>query len=216
MPADCGAAFVVIQHLAPDHKSMMSELLSRRTDMPVQTAVDDELVAADHIYVIAPEHNLDIVEGRLKFSERDFDAPLNLPIDQFLMSLAKDQEHRACAVILSGTGSDGTRGAKAVRDAGGLVIVQDPADAKFDGMPRSAINAGASDITLPAGQIPDKIVRYLKHSAQRLPAAGSSDRESEIFASENGKLLESIFAVLEAHCGIRLRALQNQHGCATN
>lgn len=202
MPTETGAGFVVIQHLAPDHKSMMCELLSRRTDIPVGLAEDGEAVMADHIYVIPPDTNLRIADGKLHHVKRNVGQRMNLPIDEFFRALADDQGFRACGVILSGTGSDGTLGAKAVRDAGGLVVIQDPADAKFDGMPRSAINSDVSDIILPAGEIPEKIVRYMQHARENLTSLTRADGESTLFDGKNARYQESIFAVLEAHCGI--------------
>ncbi len=202
LPERTGAAYVVIQHLAPDHKSMMKELLSRRTRVPVRTAQDGLPIEPDHVYVIAPETNLEVCDGRLVLFERDLDAPLNLPIDKFLMSVAREYEDQGCAVILSGTGTDGTRGARLLRDLGGLVIVQDPEEAKFDGMPRSVINSGASDLVLPAHKIPSVIVRYIKHSSSRPPRSAGDGIDPALFGGENAKVLENIFRVLETHSGI--------------
>ena len=114
MPPDSGLGFVVIQHLSPDYKSLMVELLSKRTPMPVHRAEDGLLVQPNNVYLIPPKKNLTIFHGKLLLSEQDHSKGINLPIDVFLRSLAEDQNEKAVAIILSGTGSDGTRGVRAV------------------------------------------------------------------------------------------------------
>ena len=149
LSATTHAAFVVISHLDPKHSSMMTELISRFTPMTVREAADGVEVEPDHVYVIPPNKDLSIFHGRLQLTEQEKSAGPRMPIDFFLRSLAEDQGDRAVAVILSGTGSDGTLGLRAVQGAGGTVFVQDPADARYDGMPRSAIQTGLADYVLP-------------------------------------------------------------------
>ncbi|TPV96665.1 MAG: PAS domain S-box protein [Myxococcales bacterium FL481] len=161
-PSDTGMAFVLILHLSPDHASLMTELLEKRTDMPVRACADGERVDANTVYVIQPGTNLEIHDGQLRLTERN---PLpgrpNMPIDQFFRSLALDYEEHAVAVVLSGTGSDGTIGVRSVKQAGGLVFVQDPTEARFDGMPGAAINTCCADSICKAAEIPGEIVRLI-------------------------------------------------------
>ncbi len=159
---DTGMAFIVVQHLSPDHKSLMVELLSKRTRMRVKRAENNELIAADTIYLIPPKRNLTIFHGRILLQEQQGHG-INLPIDIFLRSLAEDQEDRAVGIILSGTGSDGVHGIRAIKEAGGLVMVQDPATAKFDGMPNSAIGTGVADFVLDPRDMARTLGNYGKH-----------------------------------------------------
>ncbi len=150
LPARTGAAFVVIQHLSPDFKSLMDELLARFTDLTVHRAAAGIRPEADHVYLLQPGKELEIRAGAFELFDRDPHAGLALPIDRFLSSLAQDGGQRAAAVILSGSGSDGSRGVKRLHAAGGLVLVEDPDSARFDGMPRAAIAAGVADHVAPA------------------------------------------------------------------
>src|SRR3954452_22111159 len=136
LPKDTGMAFVVVQHLSPDFKSLMDELLARHTQLPIRLVENEMPVQPDHVYLIPPRKEMIISGGRLLLSERDREQELTLPIDVFFRSLAQDCGPRSIAVVLSGGGSDGSRGIRAVHDAGGLVVVQDEGSAQFDGMPR--------------------------------------------------------------------------------
>jgi two-component system CheB/CheR fusion protein len=165
MPVDSGMAFVVIQHLSPDYKSMMVELLSRKTKIPVHRAEDGLKVKPDNIYLIPPKKNISIFHGKLILTNQKNreEILINLPVDIFLKSLAEDQGDRAVAVILSGTGSDGTRGVRLIKERGGLVLVQDEASAKFDGMPKAAVSTGVADFILPPGEMPSQLLAWLRH-----------------------------------------------------
>jgi len=154
VPIDCGMAFVVVQHLSPDFKSLMDEILSRRTRLPVHPVEDGMRVEANHIYLIPAKKEMIISQGRLLLSERSRNTDLALPIDVFFRSLAQDCGTRAVAVVLSGGGSDGSRGICDVHDAGGLVLVQDAESAQFDGMPRAARDAGVADCVLAPHEMP--------------------------------------------------------------
>ena len=156
-------AFVVIQHLAPDYKSLMVELLSKHTSMPVVRAEQDIQIAPDHVYLIPPRFNLTLKGGRLQLQAPPPGKTLNLPIDIFFRSLATDCGDRAIAVILSGTGSDGARGIRSIKEAGGIVMVQNEASAKFAGMPSSAIATGVADCVLPVEEMAAKIIRLARH-----------------------------------------------------
>jgi two-component system CheB/CheR fusion protein len=142
LPTPSGMAFVIIQHLSPDFKSLMDELLARHTKLPIHLVEDGMLVEAGHVYLIPPKKEMIISGGRLLLSERQ--QELTLPIDVFFRSLAQDCGPRAIAIVLSGGGSDGSRGVRAVYEAGGLVLVQDVASAQFDGMPKTARDAGVA------------------------------------------------------------------------
>jgi chemotaxis response regulator CheB len=149
-----GLAYVVVQHLDPNHKGIMVELLQRATAMPVVQITDRLGVEPNHVYVIPPNRDLSILHGVLHLLEPEAPRGLRLPIDFFLRALAADQQERAIGVILSGMGSDGTLGLRAIKENAGAVFVQDPASAKFDGMPRSAIDAGLADIVAPPKNSP--------------------------------------------------------------
>ena len=190
VPPDCGLAFILIQHLSPDYKSLMVELLSKRTSMPVYRAESGMTVSANCVYLIPPKKHLTIFHGKLILSDQERSrSGVFFPIDLFLRSLADDQGDRAIAVILSGTGSDGTRGVRAIKESGGVVMVQDEASAKFDGMPRSAVSTGLVDFILP----PDEMPRQLMAFAHR-PEQSRLVRSDTILTDEDG--LTRIFALL--------------------
>ena len=154
-------AFVVIQHLSPDFESMMDELLVRKTSMPVHMATDRIPVERDSIYLIPPKKEMIISDGKLLLKDKDPEQGLSLPINQFFKSLARDLGEKSVAIVLSGTGSDGSRGICDVHEAGGLVIVQSEETAKFDGMPKSAMETGMVDLILPPGDIGKTLNRYV-------------------------------------------------------
>lgn len=189
MSANSGLAFVVIQHLSPDYKSLMVEILSKRTEMPVRRAEEGMQVEANTVYLNSPKKNLTIFHGKLLQVEQDHSRGINLPIDVFLRSLADDQGEKAVGVILSGTGSDGTRGIRVIKESGGMVMVQDEESAKFDGMPRSAISTGLADFVLPPDEMPGQLMSYTKH-----PYVAKSERSDSLLTDEDG--LTRIFSLL--------------------
>ena len=152
LPAGNGMAFILVQHLDPTHESMMVDLLAGHTSMTVRQATDGMLLERDHLYVIPPGTYLSVGNGALHLSQPQARHGARLPFDFLLHSLAEEYGDRAICVILSGTGADGSLGLKAVKEKGGLVIAQDPDEAGYDGMPRSAILTGAVDLVLPAAQ----------------------------------------------------------------
>lgn len=164
---DCGLAFVVIQHLSPDFKSLMDEILARHTTLTIHRAESGLRVERNSIYLITPRKNIIIQRGCLQLVEQTPRPSLNLPIDLFLNSLAEDAGERAIAVILSGTGSDGSRGIRAIKEAGGLVMVQDEETAKFDGMPRAAVATGLADAVLAPEEIARELLRYANYAGFR-------------------------------------------------
>ena len=191
VPADSGMAFVVVQHLSPDFKSLMDEILARRTRIPIRLVEDAMVVESNHIYLIPPKKEMIISGGRLLLSERDRDQELTLPIDVFFRSLAQDCGTRAIAVVLSGGGSDGSRGIRAVHESGGLVVVQDVESAQFDGMPKTARDVGVADYVLPPQDMPAAL---LEHAARagKPPAKGP----------ENLQGMNAVYHMLEREFGI--------------
>jgi two-component system CheB/CheR fusion protein len=161
--ADSRLAFVVIQHLDPTLKGMLPELLQRATIMKVVQVKDGQMVRPGCVYVIPPNKDMSILHGKLHLLQPVAPRGLRLPIDFFFRSLAEDQRELGVGVILSGMGSDGTLGVKAIKENGGVVMVQDPASAKFDAMPQSAIEAGLADFVAAAEELPSRLVDYLRH-----------------------------------------------------
>ncbi|MCM4157079.1 chemotaxis protein CheB [Gramella sp. AN32] len=159
--ADDQNSYVVIQHLSPDFKSMMGELLQKGSKLPIEIISDGMLVEPGMVYLIPPKNNLVLNGGSFKLSKKPTDYKLNLPIDIFFESLAEQCEERAIGIILSGTGSDGTRGIRAIKEKDGMVMVQEPTEAKFDGMPKSAINTGLVDYVLPVEEMGPELQNFI-------------------------------------------------------
>jgi chemotaxis methyl-accepting protein methylase len=164
VPEKSGMAFVIIQHLDPTHKGIMPELLQRTTGMEVFQVKDRMRVMPNCVYVIPPNKDMSILHGVLHLFDPTAPRGLRLPIDFFFRSLAEDWQEHSIGVILSGMGSDGTMGLKAIKERGGVALVQEPTSAKFDSMPRSAINAGLADLVALAEELPVKIIDYLRHA----------------------------------------------------
>jgi two-component system CheB/CheR fusion protein len=164
VPQGSGMAFVIVQHLDPTHKGILPDLLQRTTGMEVFQVKDRMRVKQNCVYVIPPNKDMSILHGVLHLFEPTTPRGLRLPIDFFLRSLAEDRQEHSIGVILSGMGSDGTMGLRAIKEKGGVALVQEPASAKFDSMPRSAIDAGLADLVAPAEGLPGKIIAYLQHA----------------------------------------------------
>ncbi len=179
VPASSGMAFVVVQHLDPTHKGILPELLQRATTLPVQQVKDRMKVQPDCVYVIPPNKDMSILHGVLHLLDPVAPRGLRLPIDFFLRSLAQDRQERSIGVILSGMGTDGTLGLRAIKEKAGLALVQEPASAKFDAMPRSAIDAGLADIVAPPRELPEKIIAFLKHTPMVAARCGGSAGEPD-------------------------------------
>jgi two-component system CheB/CheR fusion protein len=194
VPAGSGMAFVIVQHLDPTHKGIMPELLQRGTGMKVLQVRDRTKVQPDCVYVIPPNKDMSILHGVLHLLEPASPRGLRLPIDFFLRSLAQDQKEHSVGVILSGMGSDGTLGLRAIKERAGVVLVQEPTTAKFDGMPRSAIDAGLADIVARVDELPAKILAYL----QRTPLIA---RTEVALGDKTQSALEKAVILLRAHTG---------------
>jgi len=194
VPADSGMAFVIVQHLDPTHKGIMAELLQRGTSMPVFQVKDRMRVEANCVYVIPPNKDMSILHGVLHLLDPLAPRGLRLPIDFFFRALADDQQEHSIGVILSGMGSDGTLGLRAIKEKAGVVFVQEPASAKFDGMPRSAIEAGLADVIAPVEALPGKIGAYLQH----VPLITKPGRPDEYTAQS---ALEKVVILLRGQTG---------------
>jgi two-component system, chemotaxis family, CheB/CheR fusion protein len=191
MPPTSGMAFVVIQHLSPDFKSLMDDLLSRHTSMAIHRVTNGIDLRPDTIYLIPPKSQMTVREQKLYLTEKTSSQHLELPIDIFFKSLAEDVAERAIGIILSGTGSDGSRGIRSIHNNGGLVLAQSPESAQFDGMPRNAIAAGVCDLILPPDRMPRILVEY---AANPLLIRGKLRHDLDVFEDE-GEFAE-IFALL--------------------
>jgi two-component system, chemotaxis family, CheB/CheR fusion protein len=194
VPEHSGLAYVVVQHLDPTHKGILVELLQRCTGMPVSQIKDRMKVQADHVYVIPPNRDLSILHGVLHLLEPAAPRGLRLPIDHFFRSLADDWRDRSVGVILSGMGSDGSLGLRAIKENAGAVFVQTPSSAKFDGMPRSAIDGGLADVIAPAQELPARILSYV--SQPSLVVGGERG-----VVGKDQSALEKIVILLRAHTG---------------
>ena len=195
VPEDCGLTFVIVQHLSPDFKSLMDELLARHTKLPIHRVENGLEIQPNAIYLIPRKKNMVLSSGRLMLTDHDQKSGLNLPIDLFFQSLAQDMGDRAIAVILSGTGSDGSRGIKELHEAGGLVVVQDPESAAFDGMPKAALATGLADVVLAPTAMPAKILQYSRHPVR-------SEFHKVRFDIQAGDELSAVFSMLRRHFGV--------------
>jgi two-component system CheB/CheR fusion protein len=194
MPPNSGAAFVLISHLSPDQKSLMPEILRKHTRMPISQIEDGMVVKPNCIYVIPPNRDAILKNGALHLIEPFISRGIRHPIDVFFRSLADDQAEKAICAILSGTGTEGTLGLKAIKAEGGIVLVQRPESASYDGMPSSAIATGLVDYTAPPEEMPEQIMDYIKKSFGRI----RMPVEKEIVPADN---LLDILAVIREHTG---------------
>ena len=197
LPPDSGMAFVLVQHLAPDYKSLLPELLAKHTQMPVLQVKNEVRVASDHVYVIPPDATLTIDRGVL----RVLSPPVELrghrtPIDGFFHSLAEDQGEYAVCILLSGTGTDGTLGLKAVKEYGGMAMAQTPDSARYDSIVRSAIATGLVDHVLPVVEMPAKLREHATH----LMALRENNSPTGLHP-DVGNHLHTIFGLLKRHTG---------------
>ena len=197
MPADTdpGMAFVLVQHLAPDHKSILTELIQRYTRMHVTEVEDGMLVQPNCAYIIPPNRDMAFLHGALQLLEPANPRGQRMPIDFFFRSLAHDQHERAICIVLSGTGSDGTLGVRAIKGEGGMAMAQNPESTEYDGMPRSALSTGLVDYELPAAEMAEQLINYVAH------AFGKSPWPASIAVPKNENSLKKIFILLRAQTG---------------
>ncbi len=197
MPTDKepGMAFVLVQHLAPDHKSILTDLIRRYTRMQVFEVEDGMVVQANCTYVVPPNCDMAFLNGALQLLEPIAPRGQRMPIDFFFRTLAQDQHERAIGIVLSGTGSDGTLGVRAIKGEGGMVMVQSCATTEFDGMPRSAIATGLVNYELPPGEMPGQLIAYATHAFGKL----AHDSGTPPRGIENA--MQKIFVLLRAQTG---------------
>jgi two-component system CheB/CheR fusion protein len=179
MPGDARVAFVVVQHLSPKHKSVMAELLAKHTQMCVRQIEDGLRLAPGCIFLNPPDKNVSLFNHTLHLMELAVGRGINMPIDFFFRSLAEDQKEHAIGIVLSGTASDGTLGLQAIKGEGGMAMVQDPATAKYDGMPRNAIETGLIDFILPVETMPQALLAYVQHPFSHVTESGPAARTDE-------------------------------------
>jgi len=182
MPNDTGMAFVIVQHLSPDFKSLMGEVLARWTDMPIRTVEDQVPVTPNTVFLMPAKTEMIISDGRLLLTARERSDELRLPIDQFFRSLAQDCGPKSIAVVLSGTGSDASRGIREVHNAGGLVIAQSPETAKFNGMPLNAIETGVVSVELSPEEIPSAILGRVRQADRDQAVVDDPDEMASILS----------------------------------
>lgn len=197
MPADSdpGMAFVLVQHLAPDHGSILTELVQRTTRMKVFEVQDGMAVHVNCAYIIPPNRDMAFLSGTLQLLEPSAPRGHRLPIDFLFRSLAQDRREQAIGIVLSGTGSDGTLGVRAIKSEGGMVMVQNPASCEFDGMPRSAVATGLVDYELPPAEMAEQLIAYVRH------AFGKPPRAATAAAPHNENALKKIFILLHTQTG---------------
>ncbi len=197
MPAhvDPGMAFVLVQHLAPDHKSLLADLIRRQTRMKVFEVEDGMRVQPNCVYIITPNHNLAFVHGTLQLLDPPEPRGQRLPIDFFFRSLALELRECAIGIVLSGTGSDGTLGVRAIKAGGGMAMAQTLGSTEFDGMPQSALGTGLVDYELPPAEMPARLIAYVTGSFGQLP------RTPTATPSQSSQALEKVFVLLRAQTG---------------
>jgi two-component system, chemotaxis family, CheB/CheR fusion protein len=191
VPTDSGLAFVVVVHLSPEHESHLADLLQTHVSMPVRQVSETMALEPNQVYVIPPGANLNAIDTHLRLSDLEESRRDRAPIDHFFRTLASTHDGHAVAVVLTGTGSDGTVGVREIKAKGGLTIVQDPNEAEYDGMPQSAIATGLIDLVLPLAEIPDAILRFAL-TEPNVPVFSDDERVDQ----DLEHLLQKVFALL--------------------
>ncbi len=197
MPPDTGAAFVVIQHLSSKHKSMMAEILRRSTSMKVTQVEDGTRIEPGHVYLNAPDKETDLFNSVFQLTAPESREGFRLPIDHFFRSLAEDQAERAICIILSGTGSDGSLGLKAIKEKGGMSMAQEVEQAKYAGMPQSAIETGLVDFVLPVEKMSEELLAYIKH-----PYVKYRTESSRIAEDTENAFYQKILMLIRSSAGV--------------
>lgn len=201
MPENSGLTFIVIQHLSPDYKSLLVELVGKHTHMKVIEAANDMTLQRNCVYIIPNKKLMTIKGHKLKLADKVKDKSPNTAIDTFFFSLANDKKDKAVAIILSGTGTDGTKGIEAIKEAGGMVIVQEPSTAKFDGMPNSAITSGNADFILAPAKMNIELGNFI---AQKSTPEFSTD-------SFDDNLLNELFQLVSISSGQDFNLYKNTY-----
>ncbi|MCF8067527.1 MAG: PAS domain-containing protein [Desulfobacterales bacterium] len=194
-PSDSGIAFVIIQHLSPKHKSIMSSLLSKYTEMAVLDLEDGMKIQPNQVYLNPPDKNVVIINGVFQLMTPVKTSGINLPIDFFFRSMAEDLGEKAICIILSGTATDGTLGLRAVKGEGGIAMVQDPDSARYDGMPRSAMATGIVDFILPVEKLPEQLIKFVKAPYISTPS------QTRVKDNQFTNYIQKIFALIRTATG---------------
>jgi two-component system, chemotaxis family, CheB/CheR fusion protein len=193
VPESNGLAWVVIVHLSPEHDSHLADLLQPHVKMPVLQVTHSVSLEANHVYVIPPNANLNSVDSHLRLSSLEEARSARAPIDHFFRTLAATHDGHSVGVILTGTGSDGSLGIREIKEMNGLTVVQEPAEAEYDGMPQSAISTGAVDLVLPLASIPFAVLSFARTEPQlRIP------RDDEALDGGEQALLQKVFTHIRA------------------
>ena len=193
---DTGVAWVVVVHLSPEHESMLAELLQPHVALPVHQVTETVELEPDRVYVIPPNANLNAIDTHLRLSELEEHPGKRAAVDHFFRTLSRTHDGHAIGVVLTGTGSDGSLGLKDIKERGGLAVVQDPAEAEYDGMPRSAVATGLVDLVLPLAEIPAAVLRYARTRPRlRVPHDG------EQLEGDGQPLLQKVFTLLRGRTG---------------
>ena len=198
---DPGMAFVLVQHLAPDHKSILSELISRQTRMKVVQVEDGMQVEPNCVYIIPPNRDMALSEGRLHLTKPELPRGHRFPIDFFFRSLAKKRGDRAICVLLSGTGSDGTLGLRTIKGEGGMAMVQEPETTEYPGMPQSAISTGLVDFVLPPGEMPGKLMEYAQAALEGVALSDGSRTPQPEPPAGSRDVLDMLFVLIRDRTG---------------
>ena len=196
LPVDTGMAFVLIQHLDPSHHSLLAEILSKATKLPVDEVKSGIRIKPDHVYVIPPDAFMAITAAAFKLTPRNKGSGQHLSVNFFMRSLAEERKSMAIGVILSGTGADGTLGLESIKAEGGITFAQDPETAKYDGMPRSAIDSGCVDFVLPPREIAKELQRIQQHPYIRQEERGAEEQGKELEDSVAPPPQEEAFAAI--------------------
>lgn len=192
LPSDLGLVYVIIQHLSPEHPSTLHEILARCTDMPVMQLQTGLVPDPDHVYIKPADQDLEVISGSLQLTERKVNSgQLYLPINSFFSSLATDQQESAIGIVLSGTGSDGSHGLREIKEQGGLVMVQSPASATFDGMPNAVIRLNICDLILPANELAQHLAHIARYDGRL------QEVDPELNQLSNSEILREILARVE-------------------
>lgn len=201
LPSNTGMSFVIIQHLSPDFKSLMPELLAKHTKMKIYTAEENLEIRPNCIYLNERTKNLQLKENKLILLNKAPKGNLNLPIDIFFHSLGEQHLENSYGVILSGTGSDGSRGIKTIKEAGGTILVQEPGSAQFDGMPNSAISTNLADFILTPAEIAQKIIQL---NSKRISILSSSS-----IANNHEDVYQHILELVYKDSGVNFKKYKN-------
>lgn len=197
MPPDTGMAFVVIQHLSPKHKSMMAEILQRATPMKVSQIQDGTKLEPNCVFLNAPDKETALFNSVFRLTDPAAREGFRLPIDHFFRALAQDQAERAICIVLSGTGSDGTLGLKAIKEKGGMSMAQEEQQAKYAGMPQSAIETGLVDFVLPVEKMSEELLAYVKH-----PYVKNREKSNRVVEDTEDAFFQKILMLVRSSSGV--------------